>query len=356
MTTLCGRATSFSQLLLFRAGVGIGEAGAMPASHSLIADYFPPHRRGVALAIFTAAIPIGAIAASIAGGWIVDQWSWREAFVYLGLPGVVVAAVFSIFVREAPRGRYDTAVTDAPPPRMIEVARRLAKDPVTRQAILAYTAVVLITTGASTFFAPFLVRKFAVSFTTVGIVLSATFLAGGILGNLIGGWLSDRLGHRDPRWPMWVPAIGIFLAIPLYFISYLQPTVFLTAVILFFPSVIAVFYTPPTFAVLHARTDPRARSMMVAIVQLFSGLLASLGPVLAGLTIDLLSATYYPGSFATTCAGGAGPAPGASAATVKLCADALLQGTTTMLLCTAPLLLWPVAHYWLAARALGVRR
>lgn len=353
MTALCGKATSFGQLLMFRAGVGIGEAGAMPASHSLITDYFPPRRRGIALAIFTAAIPIGAIAASIVGGWIVDNWGWREAFVYLGLPGVIIALIFALVVREVPRGRHDPVVSDGPPPRMIDVAKRLATDAVTRQAILAYTAVVLVTTGGSTFFAPFLVRKFDVNYTTVGIVLSCTFLGGGILGNLIGGYLSDRLGRRDPRWPMWVPAIGIFCAIPFYMASYLQSTVLLTAVILFLPSVIAVFFTPPTFAVLHSRTDPRARSMMVAIVQLFSGLIASLGPVIAGFTIDRLSASYYAGDFATGCAGGAGNVPGASAAAIKLCADATLQGTTTMLLLSAPLLVWPVVHYWLAARAIG---
>jgi MFS family permease len=355
LTALCGRVTTYGQLVLARVGVGVGEAGAMPASHSLITDYFPPHRRGLALAIFTISIPIGAIAASIIGGWIVDHWGWREAFVYLGLPGAVVAIIFALVVREVPRGRHDAAPMEGTPPRMLAVAIGLWKDPVTRQVILAYTAVVLVTTGASTFFAPFLARKFALSYTMIGFVLSATLLGGGILGNLIGGYLSDKLGRRDPRWPMWVPAIGIFLAIPFYFASYLQPTVLRTAIILFLPSVIAVFFTPPTYAVLHARTDPRARSMMVAIVGLASGLPASLGPVLAGLTIDLLSEAYYPGSFATACIGGASADPAAAPAAAKLCADALLHGTTTMLLMSAPLLVWPALHYWLAARAIGSR-
>ncbi|WP_214624636.1 spinster family MFS transporter [Sphingobium nicotianae] len=356
LTALCGRVTTYGQLVLARVGVGVGEAGGMPASHSLITDYFPPHRRGLALAIFTIAIPIGAICASIIGGWIVDHLSWREAFIYLGLPGALVAIIFALVVREAPRGRYDAGAIKGAQPRMIEVAAGLWRDPVTRQVILAYTSVVLVTTGASTFFAPFLARKYAVSYTTIGIVLSSTFLAGGILGNLIGGYLCDRLGRRDPRWPMWVPAIGILVSIPFYFTAYLQPTVLRTSVILFFPSVVAVFFTPPTFAVLHARTDPRARSMMVAIVGLVSGLPASLGPVLAGLAIDLLSAASYPGSFATACAGGTGAVAGASPAAIKLCTDALLQGTTITLLSSAPMLVWPALHYWLAARAIGPKR
>jgi len=355
MTALCGRATTFGQLVLFRVGVGIGEAGGVPASHSLITDYFPPHRRGFALAIFTAAIPLGALAGSTAGGWIVDHWGWREAFIYLGLPGVLVAAIFSLVVREVPRGRHDVGFADAPRPRLIDVAINLWKDRVTRQVILALTATLLVTTGASTFFAPFLARKFAINYTTIGLVLSATFLGGGILGNLLGGWLADRLGKHDPRWPMWVPAIGIAISIPFYFATYLQSTVFMTALVLMFPSIIAMVFMPPSYAVLHGRTDPRSRPTMIAIVQLVSGLLGGgLGPFLGGLTIDLASEAYYPGAFATACVGG-GSAAGTPIA-VQLCGDALLQGTTTMLLITAPLLLWPVAHYWLAARAIGARR
>ena len=353
MTALCGRATSYGQLVLFRVGVGVGEAGAVPASHSLITDYFPPHRRGIALAIFTAAIPLGALVGSITGGWIVDHLSWRDAFVYLGLPGLLVAALFSLIVREAPRGQYDADFADAPRPRLIGVARGLWRDPVTRQIVCALTAMMLVTTAASTFFAPFLARKFAISYTLIGLVLSATFLGGGIIGNLLGGWLADRLGRRDARWPMWIPAIGVGISIPFYVATYLQPTVLSTTAMLMFPSIVAMVFTAPSFAILHARTDPRARPTMVAIVQLVSGLLGGgLGPFLGGLTIDRLSAAYYPGSFAASCVG-AGSA-GASAATLHSCADALLRGTTTMLLITAPLLLWPVVHYWLAARAIGV--
>jgi MFS family permease len=353
MTALCGRATSFGQLVLFRVGVGVGEAGAVPASHSLITDYFPPNRRGIALAIFTAAIPLGALAGSITGGWIVDHWSWREAFVYLGLPGVLVTAAFALLVREVPRGRYDTDLSATPRPRLVEVAARLWRDRVTRQIVLALTATILVTTGASTFFAPFLARKFAVSYTTIGLVLSATFLGGGIVGNLLGGWLADRLGRHDPRWPMWVPAIGIGISIPFYFATYLQPTLFSTAAMLMFPSIVAMVFMPPSFAVLHARTDPRSRPTMIAIVQLTSSLFGGgLGPFLAGLTIDLATSAYYPGVFARSCGTAGTGAIGATAPELRLCGDALLHGTTTMLLITAPLLLWPVAHYWLAARAL----
>jgi len=80
MTILCGVATNFIQLFLARVGVGIGESGSSPASHSLIADYFPPERRAGALGIYGAAVPVGAFIALAAGGWIVDTFNWRVGF------------------------------------------------------------------------------------------------------------------------------------------------------------------------------------------------------------------------------------------------------------------------------------
>jgi len=347
MTAVSGRAANFVQLLLYRAGVGVGEAGAGPASQSLIADYFPPDRRGTAFAIFSAAIPVGALIGAVTGGWIIDNWSWREAFVYLGWPGVIVAAIFALLVKETPRGTFDERQTDAAPP-LLAVMRRLVRDPVSRHLVLGYTGVLLVTLAAGTFFAPFLARKFAINYTTIGLVISLTTLGGGIVGNLLGGVLADRLSRRDRRWVAWVPAIGLSISVPFYFASYLQPTVFLTAAVMLFPAIIAMVFMAPTLSALHARTDPRSRSTMIALVGLFASLFGGgLGPFLGGTVIDLLSEYFYAGSFALDCMAGS-TAPSAAADTS--CADALLQGTTLMLLGTAPLLLWPAAHYFRAAR------
>ena len=103
MTVLCGLAANFTQLFLARVGVGIGEAGSGPASHSLIADLFPPERRAGALGILGMSIPIGAFIAYAGGGWIVERFDWRIAFFMAGLPGIIIALVVWFTIHD-PRG------------------------------------------------------------------------------------------------------------------------------------------------------------------------------------------------------------------------------------------------------------
>jgi MFS family permease len=389
MTALCGLATNFIQILLFRVGVGVGEAGCVPAAHSLIADYFPPQRRATALAVFGAGIPLGALIGSAAGGVIVDHWGWRAAFMVMGLPGVLFALVVKALVREAPRGALDpnpntgttlpnaddasgdphvaatiaprkgSALVPAAAPSAWEIVKLLWRNPTAFHVIAGLTSVVLIGSVSSTFLAPFLIRKFGLSYTQVGLIISVTYLIGGIGGNLAGGMLSDWAGRKDKRWYVWVPAIGIALSIPLNMIAYAQSSWMTMAVLMFLPAVLGFTYLAPGFAILHNMVEPRMRATMIAIVQLLSNLIgAGLGPLFGGITIDLaaqpLFARYVShATFATSCPGGTA-APGAGPELVQACHQALVQATSLTMIGWMPLMLWPALHFWLAART--VRR
>ncbi|MFN3288547.1 MAG: MFS transporter, partial [Sphingomonadaceae bacterium] len=114
-TALCGAAQNFTQLFLARLGVGVGEAGGVAPSYSLIADYFPPERRARALGIFSLAVPIGASLGIFFGGWIAANINWRVAFIAVGLAGVLFAIPFRLLMREPPRGRFDPPAPPAPP-------------------------------------------------------------------------------------------------------------------------------------------------------------------------------------------------------------------------------------------------
>ena len=107
MTALCGVAGSFLALLVFRVGVGIGEAGCTPPANSIIADYFPPRSRARALAIYAMGVTLGSVLANLFGGPIAQAFSWREAFLVLGIPGVIVGIIVLVTVKEPPRGYSD---------------------------------------------------------------------------------------------------------------------------------------------------------------------------------------------------------------------------------------------------------
>jgi predicted MFS family arabinose efflux permease len=111
MTALSGVARSFAQLALARTGVGVGEAACSPAAHSLIADYFPREKRATAMAIYSTGIHAGILLGFVLGGWIREAFGWRAAFLCVGLPGLVLAVIVRLTLREPPRGWRDAATS-----------------------------------------------------------------------------------------------------------------------------------------------------------------------------------------------------------------------------------------------------
>src|SRR5262245_5180834 len=103
MTAASGLARSFAHLALARVGVGLGEAACSPPAHSMLSDYYPPERRGTVFSIYALGIPIGSAIGTFAGGWIMEMFDWRTAFFVVGLPGIALAALVRLTLREPPR-------------------------------------------------------------------------------------------------------------------------------------------------------------------------------------------------------------------------------------------------------------
>ncbi len=108
-TMACGFAANYSQLVIARMAVGVGEAGGVPPSYAIVSDYFPPGRRGTALSIFNLGPSIGAALGIAFGASIAAAYSWRDAFIILGSVGVLAALVVLLVVREPVRGGLDPA-------------------------------------------------------------------------------------------------------------------------------------------------------------------------------------------------------------------------------------------------------
>jgi len=393
-TVLCGAAMNFWQLLLMRVGVGVGEAGLSPPAHSLISDYFEPKKRASALAIYSFGIPLGSMFGAIAGGWIAQTFGWRWAFVVVGLPGVIIAILLKLLVKEPARGHADAVergvapetIAPKPPPfslatefsELASVAGTLfGKWPVLH-IVLGVTIASFAGYGSGAFGAPYFIRQFGLDLATVGFVFG---LVGGIsagLGTLLGGFVTDFLGKRSAAWYAIVPAIGLAVATPIYIYAYLQNDWRYAAAILLIPGIFHYVYLGPTFGVVQNVIELRRRATATALLFFFLNLIAlGGGPPFTGWLIDQLAqfhfnsqqglgtvasvmGTFFPSaaenghpmSFIQMCPGGVAP-EGANAELVADCAGASALASRQGIIVTLVFYGWAALHYLLGSIGLA---
>lgn len=216
LTICCGLATSFAQLVAARMGVGIGEAGSQSASTSLIVDYFPPRQRGLAMAIFFLSVPIGGVMGLALGAIVASTLGWRNAFFFAGAPGLLLAIVIWLRMRD-PRGR---SVGDAD---LSEFLRSLGIWRAIRQlmAIRSYRLVVLgsvagvsIQNLAAAWLPVYFVRVHGMSLRETAFWMSVSLVSGGTIGSLGSGWACDRLRNRVPQSESLVLTVSLAIIFP----------------------------------------------------------------------------------------------------------------------------------------------
>lgn len=217
-TALCGTATNFTTLFLFRTGVGVGEAGGVAPSYSLIADLFPPQQRARAMAAYAFAIPIGTAAGVAVGGIIAVTWGWRAAFVFVGLGGLLLAPIFKLLVRDpatgaaAVRRRSEAA-------SLWRVGGLLLAKPSFWLLAFGASMASLVGYGVAFWLPTFFQRSFHFTLLQSSWYYAGLALVGGVLGIWLGGVLADRLGQsRRSAYPL-VPAAAFAIAIPIFLLA-----------------------------------------------------------------------------------------------------------------------------------------
>ncbi len=337
MTALCGLATNFITLLLARIGVGVGEAGASPPSHSLISDYFPIETRATALSIYALGIPFGTMIGNAVGGWGADTLGWRTTFFLVGLPGILVACVIWFTLREPPRGMSDpkriqsAAQTEKPPepdqgeaPQVQEVLKFLWAKTSFRHLAFAAGLHAFVSYGALTWNAPFFIRIHEMSATEVGLVLALVSGIGAI-GTFGGGYLSDLLSRRtgDKRWYFWLPGLATLIMVPFQLTTYLYGGLWAVIASLGVIQILGSMYLGPSFAMTQALVSLRMRAVASAILLFVLNLIGmGLGPYFVGIASDLLEPTY-----------------GLMSLRYALCLAVMVN-------------LWAAAHYFVGARTM----
>ena len=302
-TALCGTATSFVQLMIYRMGVGVGEAGGSPPSYSLISDYFPPSNRGVGLAIYSLGVPVGSMLGAFAGGRIAEAYGWRTAFYAVGIPGVLLALVLLLMVREPKRGGLDAVVdggAEHPPAPPIGAAIRNFVTNRTLVLTAVSSALSAFVGYAGLLWNPqFLENVKGMTGTEVANYYSIALGVTGIIGTFGAGWFVDRLGRRDRRWFAWVPAIAFALSIPFWFGILWAPTWQLTMLFLCGPMLLNNMYLAPALTVVQNAVPPALRTVSGALLLFVLNLVGlGVGPVYVGRIADGLDAKYGHNSLA----------------------------------------------------------
>ena len=286
-TGLCGAATSFWQLFVFRMGVGIGEAGGVAPSYALISDYFEPRRRARAMAIFSLGVPIGLALGTLIGAYIAHAISWRAAFLVMGVAGIMLAPVLVLVVRDPTKAHHAGA---AP---ISQVFPMLVRKPVFWLLAFAASSSSLCGYGLAVWTPSVLERSFGMGLLERGQFLASVILLGGCTGVFAGGWLADRLGALDRGWYARLPAIAWLITAPTFAAGLLAPNLWLAWPLLLIPNALNILWLGPVTTAVQHLVPQRMRATASASFLLINNLIGlGIGPFLIGGLSDALKHSY----------------------------------------------------------------
>jgi len=322
MTALSGLSTGFISLLMFRIGVGIGEAGVNPASHSIIADCFPPQRRAFAMATLVLGGSLGMMLGFVGGGVVAEAYGWRVALVAVGLPGLLLALLMAKSFQEPTRGTFDTEPPKPAPP-ILTTAATMWANPAMRHLIAGSVVAAMMAYGFTQWLPTFFIRAHDLSQTQTGLLMAGIFGILGAIGTLAAGKWFDRLSVRGFQHGMWMLTIVPFVILPFFAMGLMADNLVTAILWLIIPAFSGSYAMGPTFAMVQTLSSVHARAVSSAVMMLCLNLIGlGLGPLLVGVLSDVLSTRY-----------------GDDALRVALAYFALVG-------------LWGSLHFWLCGRAL----
>jgi MFS family permease len=321
-TAACGMVTSWTQLLLARVGVGVGEAVGLPSNQSVIADYFPANRRGLAMSVLLLAPPIGAFIGFVGGGWIAQNFDWRWTFLIAAIPGILLGILVFLFIKEPPRGQHDPGAGDEVP-GFGQVLRRFALLPSARHLVIGSAIAATLGFGLNYFFTSLMMRRFDLQIGEAGLyagLIASLPAAISVVGT---GWLGDRFGEKSPAAYALIPGICMIIGGPIYAFAITRDGLPLLLGLVTVSALLQFGYLGITFATLQNLMHPRMRATASALLNAIYAIAGGLGPIALGWMSDNLEPRYGSG-----------------------------HGLAIAMALLSLVYLWAGAHYLLAARHL----
>lgn len=299
MTAACGLASGFWTLFLARTGVGVGEGCSGPSSQSLVADFFAPAELAKAMGFLTLGSTVGTAAGLVFGGQLAEAFGWRWAFILMGLPGLAIGALLYLTVREPRRGRFAPPGSDVRQLPLGATVRGLVTNRVFMGLALGWAVQIMIGYALAFWMAAVMLRQFEISTGAVGLTLGLTFLAGGIPGPILGGYLTHWLCLRDERWRAWLPGVVSLACVVPLGVSLASTS--LAGFLGWFGLAYAIYVASQAgiLSGIQAAVDPASRGFAVAIALFFNNLVGqALGLAVIGALSDALGPGLGPSALA----------------------------------------------------------
>jgi MFS family permease len=290
--TASGLVTTWGQLLAARIAVGVGEAVGLPANQSLVADFYPPHRRASAMSILLLAPPIGAFIGLAGGGYIAQVWGWRWAFIVTGVPGLLLAVMVWFMIAEPKRGVHD-AHTDDNVPSTWAVVRRLWDIRSARHLVAGSSLAALMGFGLLAFVPALLSRRFDLTTGEAGLVTALMATVPAALAIAGGGYLADRLAGRFPGIYGWLPGVSLLASFPLYALAITRGDLWTLIALILVSTVLQFNYLGLTIGTIANLMHHRMRATANALTNILGGLAGGVGPLMIGWGSDRLAAAGY---------------------------------------------------------------
>ncbi len=295
LVSLSGFVTSFTQLLLVRVGVAVGEAGTMPAAQSIIADYFKRDERPRAMAIYWMCNPLSVILGFMGGGLLAQHFGWRITFMAIGIPGVLIAILAKLTLREPRLQSISSTKSHIPvvaQPTFMEVLHTLWQHPSFRHLLVAFCLGFFFIVGSAVWIPSFFRRIHGLEIDVLGAWLALAYGAGGLLGASLGGYCFTRFaaGREGLQFRttalFYVICALIYAAV--YFSSHYMALALIGIAEIFFSMCLGVIYSG-----IQSLSNDRMRSVTIALMFLMANLIGlGCGPMLVGVLSDALASRY----------------------------------------------------------------
>ena len=282
--------SGFVMLLICRVLVGVGEAGCTPPANSIIADYYPPHRRSTALGYYAMGVTAGTLSANLIGGPVADAYGWRTAFIVIGIAGIVLAVLFRLTVKEPPRGYSD-------PPGVVRPKRATFGEAL--KELGSKKSFWLMATGATlasfcgygitTFQTSFLMRTHGVTLTEATLLFNVPSAFAASVGVLLTGWIAEKVVKTRPNAIAWLPAIGLVACVPFYVVGFSAEDKWVALVCICAGAGIKYGYLASQYTIGQGVVGARTRATATAILLFIVNLLGyGAGPPFIGFVSDIL--------------------------------------------------------------------